>query len=286
MAKLNYVFDGTRDNFRRLVIENSCKGLVLANYWTPGAAPCFKLWRDLETLSRQFQGRFLLVSINTDAQKRLARENGITSVPTIKLYRDGAVVESIYGAHSEASLRATIERHAPAARSPEVLRAIRTYQAGHPEHALKILVNAGIRKPGNAEVHATAVRLLLREGRYADLESYIAHLPETIRARPDIDSMRTHARLLQLAADAPSTEILAARLEKDPDDTGAALHRIALAVTTDDYQAAFEAVLRQLKNARQTDRELLHKVMRTLFELVGDDNDLSRHYRKLYLNRL
>jgi thioredoxin-like negative regulator of GroEL len=43
MAKLNYVFDGTRDNFRQLVIENSSKGLVLADYWTPGAAPCFKL---------------------------------------------------------------------------------------------------------------------------------------------------------------------------------------------------------------------------------------------------
>jgi len=94
MQKLNYVFDGTRDTFQQLVVENSKKGLVLANYWTPNAGPCFKLWQALESLSREFQGRFLLVNINTETQKRLARENGITSVPTVKIYRNGSVVDS------------------------------------------------------------------------------------------------------------------------------------------------------------------------------------------------
>ncbi|MGD2073884.1 MAG: tetratricopeptide repeat protein [Gammaproteobacteria bacterium] len=286
MAKLDYVFDGTRDNFEQLVIANSHKGLVLANYWTPGAAPCFKLWHDLEKLSQEFQGRFLLVNINTDSQKWLAREKGITSVPTIKLYRNGVVVESVYGAYSEASLRATIEKHAPVARPPEVIRAIRAYQAGQPEDALKILVNAGIREPGNAEVHATAVRLLLREGRYADIESYVAHLPEAVRALPDIDRMRTHAHVLRLAADAPSIETLEARLEKDPDDPEAGLQRIALAVTADDHRTAFEGLLHQLSNARQTDRGFLHKIVRNLFALLGEENELARHYTKLYRERL
>jgi putative thioredoxin len=285
MQKLNYVFDGTSANFQQLVIENSTKGLVLANYWTPNAGPCFKLWQTLESLSREFQGRFLLVNINTETQKRLARENGITSVPTVKIYRNGSVVESIYGAHSEHSLRATINRHAPPARHADVVRAIQTYQAGDAEAALKILVNAAIKNPDNPEVHGTAVRLLLREGRYADIEAYVTQLPDALKTLADIDTMRTHARLLQLAASAPATEALDALLERDPDNRAAALQRIALAITGDDYQTAFDALMKQLKTAPPGESEFLHKVMLALFNLLGEDSDLTRRLRKLYLDR-
>ena len=286
MQKLNYVFDGTSDNFQQLVIENSRKGLVLANYWTPNAGPCFKLWQALESLSREFQGRFLLVNINTETQKRLARENGIASVPTVKIYRNGSVVESIYGAHSETSLRAIINQHVPPARPAEVIRAIQTYQAGHADDALKILVNAAIKDPDNPEVHITAVRLLLREGRYADIEAYVAQLPDALKTLPDIDTMHTHARLLQLAASAPAKNALEAALERDPGDREAALQRIALAITADDYQTAFDALMQQLTSAPPAEREFLHKVMLALFSLLGEDSELTRRFRRLYLDRL
>ena len=100
MTDLKHVIDATGENFHQLVIANSAKGTVLVNYWTPNAGPCFKLWQVLESLSQDYQGRFLLVNVNTDTQKSLARENGITSVPTIKIYQRGTVVESIYGAQS------------------------------------------------------------------------------------------------------------------------------------------------------------------------------------------
>ena len=79
MKKLEHVIDGTAENFQQLVIENSMRGTVLVNYWTPNAGPCFKLWQALERLSIEYNGRFLLVNVNTDTQKRLARENGITA---------------------------------------------------------------------------------------------------------------------------------------------------------------------------------------------------------------
>ncbi len=286
MAKLNYVFDGTRDNFRQLVVENSRKGLVLVNYWTPNAGPCFKLWQALASLSQEFQGRFLLVNINTDTQKRLARENGITSVPTVKIYRNGAVVDSIYGAHSEASLRASINQHAPPARSVEVTRAIKAYQAGRTEDALKILVNAAIKDPDDPEVHTTALRLLLRESRYADIESYVAQLPDALKTLADIDTIRTHARLLHLAASAPSEEKLDAVLEEHPNDRDAAMQRIAVAITRDDYQTAFDSLMTQLKTAQQDEREFLRKVMLVLFAVIGEEDSLTKRFRKLYLDRL
>jgi putative thioredoxin len=286
MAQLDYVFDGTRDNFQQLVVENSHRGLVLANYWTPNVGPCFKLWQALETLSREYQGRFLLVNVNTETQKRLTRENGITSVPTVKLYRNGQVVDAIYGAHTESSLRNAIEQHAPVEKHPEVVRAIKNYQTGQADDALKILVNAGIKEPGNTEVHGTALKLLLREGRYADIENYAAHLPEAVTRNEEIDTLRAHARILQLADQAPAREELDALLVAQPDNREAALQRVALAITGDEYDVAFEGLMRLLQTAPDTEQAFLHKTMQNLFAMLGEDSEPGKRYRRLYLDRL
>jgi len=164
----------------------------------------------------------------------------------------------------------------------EVARAIRTYQAGHGEDALKILVNAAIKEPDNAEIHTTAVKLLLREGRYSDIENYITHLPETVRGLDAIDSMRTHARLLRLAQEAPPKEQLDALLEGQPANHEAAMQRIAVAVTEDDYPTAFDGLMKLLKIAPPTERTFAHKVMRTMFSVLGEDSDLTRRFRRLY----
>lgn len=65
-----YVFGATTDNFHKLVLENSDKGLVLVNYWSPKAGPCMMLMPRLVRLATEFGGRFLLVMLNTDDHGR------------------------------------------------------------------------------------------------------------------------------------------------------------------------------------------------------------------------
>src|SRR4030066_136451 len=105
MANSPYVFDANADNFARLVLENSAKGPVLVNYWSPRAGPCMMLMPRLVRLAAEFGGRFLLVMLNTDELGRLAREHGVNSLPTVKVYRHGNVVDTLHGAGSEAELR-------------------------------------------------------------------------------------------------------------------------------------------------------------------------------------
>ena len=98
MADSAFIFEATPDNFTQLVLDNSAKGPVLVNYWAPWAGPCLKLWPVLEQLARHYAGRFLLVNINTDTHKKLARDYGINSLPTLKMYRYGKVVDP-FGHH-------------------------------------------------------------------------------------------------------------------------------------------------------------------------------------------
>lgn len=279
MTGLNHVFDGTRENFQQLVLENSHRGVVLVNYWTPNAAPCFMLWRVLESLSREYQGRFLLVNVNTDTQKSLARENGITSVPTIKIYQNGNVVESIYGAQSETSLRSTIDKYAPPAKNTPIARAIQTYQAGHVDAALDMLADISTKAPQDPKPYATAIKLLLREKRYADIDIHCSALPDTIAGDPEIGTLRVHAKMLQLAEQAVSASELDRRLEEVPDDMEAALSRAAVAMVQDDYETALTRLFQLLQQDQHYLDELPRKAMLVIFSLLGETHELTKTFQ-------
>src|SRR5512139_2547329 len=110
MANSPYVFDATAENFPRLVLENSDKGPVLVNFWSPRAGPCLMLMPRLVRLAQEFGGRFLLVMLNTDELGRLAREQGVVSLPTVKVYRHGRAVDTLHGAESDEVLRRFIDK--------------------------------------------------------------------------------------------------------------------------------------------------------------------------------
>jgi putative thioredoxin len=275
MSKLDHVFDGSADNFHQLVIQNSARGTVLVNYWTPNAGPCLKLWQVLERLSIEYCGRFLLVNINTDTQKRLARENGITSVPTIKVYRQGEVVESVYGAQSEASLRTVIDNYVPPAQDTDIARAIRAYQAGDIDTALATLVEASQQSPDDSKPHATALKLLLREKRFADIDTWYSALPETLRRQPEISHLQVHARMLHLAELAEPADQLERQLERMPGDMQTLMSLAALRMTKDQLESALEYLLVALQTDRQHEDELPRRAMLAIFTLLGDKHEIT-----------
>ena len=279
MTGPDHVFDGTRENFQRLVLENSHKGAVLVNYWTPAAGPCFRLWQVLESLSRTYQGRFLLVNVNTDSQRALARENAITSVPTIKIYQRGKVVESIYGAQSEAALRTSIDKYVAPARDTSIGQAIQAYQSGNIETALKILAEACATAPEDPKPCATAIKLLLREKRYADIEDYYSTLSLTHQQRADISTLRVHARMLHLADLALPVEELDLQLEKNPHDLDSLLSRAAVAMMQNEFEQALNRLLEVLQQDPGYSDELARKAMLAIFSLLGDSHELTRRFQ-------
>ncbi|HHJ15853.1 MAG TPA: tetratricopeptide repeat protein [Gammaproteobacteria bacterium] len=279
MGNLNHVFDGTRENFRQLVIDNSHRGAVLVNYWTPGAGPCFRLWQVLEKLSEEYQGRFLLVNINTDAQKSLARDNGITSVPTVKIYHRGDVVESIHGAQSEGALRSVIDKHVQPAQDTALAQALRSYQSGNVSGALEILAEASAERPDDLKLYSTAIKLLLREKRYADIEICIASMPHNIRSQAEISNLQVHAKMLHLAQQAPAIDALESELEKTPDAIEARLSRAALAMLQDDYETALTQLLEACRHDRYYADELPRRAMLAIFSLLGDTHEQTRRFQ-------
>ena len=63
-----------------------------------GAGPCRHLMPTVEQLAGEYAGRVKIGKVNTDDNHQTAAGYGITSIPTVMLFRNGEMVDKVVGA--------------------------------------------------------------------------------------------------------------------------------------------------------------------------------------------
>ena len=284
MAEPTYVFDATADNFRTLVLANSDKGPVVVNFWSPRAGPCLMLMPRLLKLAEEFRGRFLLVRLNTDTVARLARDQGVTSIPTTKVFRHGAVVDTLHGAESEASLRAFLRKHLGGPTGELRTAALRAFESGDAEHAAALAAQAALAEPDDPRIPLDVAKLLVLQGRYAQAEALLAALPTTLREQEAVRNLLTHASLLNAARAAPASEALEQAIAARPDDLEARYRLGAARLMRDDYEGALAQLLEIARRDPSFRDGAGRKGLLALFGLLGEQDARTQRYRAELLN--
>ena len=281
MADSPYVLDATAATFPQLVLDNSAKGPVVVNYWSPRAGPCLMLMPRLVRLATEFGGRFLLVMLNTDEFGPLARSHGVVSLPTIKIFRHGQVVDTLHGAESEAVLRQFIQRQLADSADGRLRRVLAAQARGDSNSAVRIAAEAALADPRDPRIPLELAKLLVLQQRYAQADDLLQALPEVARAIPELRKLATHVRVLRTAREAPPAEELARTIANDPDNLEARYQLSTLHLVANDYDAAMQQLLEIAIRGSGARRDTGRDGLRALFELLGEDDERVIRYRAL-----
>jgi thioredoxin 1 len=102
-GKLN---DVTDTNFKEKVLD--AEGPVLVDFWAPWCGPCRVVHPVLEEMDAE-RSDLDIVSINVDENQQTAAQYEVLSIPTLILFKDGAIAKKVIGAMPKRRLEAELE---------------------------------------------------------------------------------------------------------------------------------------------------------------------------------
>lgn len=97
------------NNFEQEVLSSNIP--VIADFWATWCGPCLRLSPVLEEIAKEFDGKIKVAKINVDEQVGLAIKYKVEVIPTLLLFKDGAILKKTVGYLDKNEVKALIKEN-------------------------------------------------------------------------------------------------------------------------------------------------------------------------------
>ncbi len=97
----------TDGNFQNEVLDSQAP--VLVDFWAPWCGPCRMIAPMVEELAQEYKGAVKIGKINIDDSPSAATQYGVSSIPTLMIFKGGEVVDRFVGVQPKSRLVAALD---------------------------------------------------------------------------------------------------------------------------------------------------------------------------------
>ena len=101
------IYTFTAENFEAEVLQSDIP--VFVDFYADWCGPCKMMSPVIDKLADEFDGKIKVGKIDVDENQELAVRYGVMSIPNMKFFKGGAVVDEVLGAIPKAQMKAKFE---------------------------------------------------------------------------------------------------------------------------------------------------------------------------------
>ena len=91
--------------------EQTKRGVVLVDFWAEWCGPCRRIAPIVDELATQFDGRATVGKMNVDENPTVPQRFMVRGIPTLLLFKNGDLKETIVGLKPKEELAQLVEKH-------------------------------------------------------------------------------------------------------------------------------------------------------------------------------
>lgn len=277
--KSPWVIEADDQTFQQLAVERSRALPIVVDFWAEWCQPCRLLGPILEKLAREFDGKFLLVKVETEKAPSIAGAMGVQSIPAVYGLRDGQLLDYFVGLLPEVQIRSWIERLLPSPAEALVAEA-RAAAATDPVTAEAKFKQAAELDPNLASARIALAELFLDAQRTEEAQAILDELERRGYLEPEAEKLKARIHLASQSGKAVDLDQLRAAIQTDPKSLPAKFELAEGLAATEQYQEALETALAIVQSGKKEFVEPARKLMVDLFHLLEDQPELVNEYRR------
>ena len=85
--------------------------LLLVDFWAPWCGPCRMMSPLIDQIGKEYMGNLVVGKVNVDENPTISRQFGISSIPTLILFKKGQAVNKVIGSVSKNKIDEMVRMH-------------------------------------------------------------------------------------------------------------------------------------------------------------------------------